>query len=49
MYNYKDQLNYEITECLNLMKRHFNGKQLTDEELKSIQKKLEKMMSLLNS
>ena len=47
--NYNDQLNYDITECLKLITRHFNGKKLTDEDLKAIEKKLEKMRSLLNS
>ena len=49
MHDYKDQLNYDITECLNLIQGHFNGKKLTDEDLKAIEKKLEKMRSLLNS
>lgn len=47
--NYNDQLNYDITECLNLIKRHFNGKKLTDKELKAIEEKLERMRGLLNS
>jgi hypothetical protein len=47
--NHNGKLNYDITECLHLIKRHFNGKKLTDEELKAIEEKLERMRSLLNS